>query len=139
MAPAGPDAIAVLPELISRLRTGAPGPGAASRLRASDPDTGPTEETTTMSAQAQAMDEQTAATVIAGARDRIDDLDGRIIELIQERIGVSAEVQQARMASGGRRLSLNRGMEILTRYSDALGRPGTTLAMTLLELCRGRI
>jgi chorismate mutase len=29
-------------------------------------------------------------------------------------------------------------MEILRTYGDALGRPGTTLAMTLLELCRGR-
>ncbi|KRV47172.1 chorismate mutase [Wenjunlia vitaminophila] len=87
----------------------------------------------------QVMDEQRAAQIIAGARERIDDLDARLIALIQQRMEVSAEVQRARMASGGRRLSLNREMEILNRYNDVLGRPGTTLAMTLLELCRGRV
>lgn len=84
-------------------------------------------------------DEHTAAEIIAAARNRIDDLDRQIIELIEQRIAVSAQVQQARMAAGGRRLSLNREMEILTRYREGLGRPGTTLAMTLLELCRGRV
>ncbi|MBQ0828626.1 chorismate mutase [Streptomyces tagetis] len=80
-----------------------------------------------------------AADVIAGARDRIDALDDRIIGLIQERMAVSAVVQDARITSGGRRVNLSREMEILGRYRDALGRPGTALAMTMLELCRGRI
>ncbi len=80
-----------------------------------------------------------AADVIAGARDRIDALDDRIIGLIQERMAVSAVVQDARVSSGGRRVHLSREMEILGRYRDALGRPGTALAMTMLELCRGRI
>ncbi|MER5792448.1 chorismate mutase [Streptomyces sp. NPDC001980] len=80
-----------------------------------------------------------AAAVITGARERIDALDDRIIGLIQERMAVSAVVQEARIASGGRRVNLSREMEILGHYSAALGRPGTTLAMTLLELCRGRI
>ncbi|OIK04931.1 chorismate mutase [Streptomyces monashensis] len=88
--------------------------------------------------------EATAATAapeetIAGARERIDVLDDRIIGLIQERMAVSAVVQQTRIASGGRRVHLSREMEILGRYREALGRPGTPLAMTLLELCRGRI
>jgi chorismate mutase len=91
------------------------------------------------STQVKVMDEQTAAAVIAGARQRIDGLDEQIIALIAQRMGVSAEVQQARIAAGGRRLSLNREMEILNRYSEALGKPGTTLAMTLLELCRGKV
>jgi chorismate mutase len=30
-------------------------------------------------------------------------------------------------------------MEVLNHYSDVLGKPGTALAMTLLELCRGRV
>ncbi|MYX93626.1 chorismate mutase [Streptomyces sp. SID486] len=77
--------------------------------------------------------------VIAGARERIDALDDRIIGLVQERMAVSAVVQQARIASGGRRVHLSREMDILGRYRDALGKPGTALAMTLLELCRGRI
>ncbi|MEV5848927.1 chorismate mutase [Streptomyces sp. NPDC048179] len=80
-----------------------------------------------------------AADVISGARERIDALDDRIIGLIQERMAVSAVVQEARIASGGRRVNLSREMEILGHYSDALGKPGTALAMTLLELCRGRI
>ncbi|MGW2177376.1 chorismate mutase [Streptomyces sp. NPDC001732] len=79
-----------------------------------------------------------AAALIADARARIDSLDDRIIGLIQERMAVSAVVQEARITSGGRRLSLSREMEILGQYRDALGKPGTSLAMTLLELCRGR-
>ncbi|MCG7206339.1 MULTISPECIES: chorismate mutase [Streptomyces] len=80
-----------------------------------------------------------AADVISGARERIDALDDRIIGLIQERMAVSAVVQEARVASGGRRVNLSRETEILGHWRDALGRPGTALAMTLLELCRGRI
>lgn len=80
-----------------------------------------------------------AADVITGARERIDALDDRIIGLIQERMAVSAVVQEARIASGGRRVNLSREMEILGHYREALGKPGTTLAMTLLELCRGKI
>ncbi|MEU6816515.1 chorismate mutase [Streptomyces sp. NPDC046860] len=76
---------------------------------------------------------------IDDARERIDALDDRIIGLVQERMAVSAVVQRTRIASGGRRVSLSREMEILGRYRDALGKPGTSLAMTLLELCRGRI
>ncbi|MFF4017666.1 chorismate mutase [Streptomyces sp. NPDC001843] len=81
----------------------------------------------------------TAEHTIADARERIDALDDRIIGLIQERMAVSAVVQQTRIASGGRRVHLSREMEILGRYRDALGKPGTPLAMTLLELCRGRV
>jgi len=81
----------------------------------------------------------TAEQTITDARERIDALDDRIIGLIQERVAVSAVVQEARISSGGRRVSLTRENEILSHYSDALGRPGTSLAMTLLELSRGRI
>ncbi|MCM2577652.1 chorismate mutase [Streptomyces meridianus] len=80
-----------------------------------------------------------AAAVIGDARERIDDLDGRIIGLVQERMAVSAVIQEARITSGGRRVNLSREMEILGHYRDQLGRPGTALAMTLLELCRGRV
>ncbi|MYT33223.1 MULTISPECIES: chorismate mutase [unclassified Streptomyces] len=80
-----------------------------------------------------------AAEVIQDARRRIDDLDGRIIGLIQERMAVSAVVQRERIASGGPRLSLSREMEVLGHYRDQLGRQGTALAMTLLELSRGRV
>ncbi|MBZ4018615.1 chorismate mutase [Streptomyces purpurogeneiscleroticus] len=80
-----------------------------------------------------------AAAVIGDARRRIDDLDGRIIGLVQERMAVSAVIQKERIASGGRRVNLAREMEVLEHFRDQLGRPGTALAMTLLELCRGRI
>ncbi|MET8283771.1 chorismate mutase [Streptomyces sp. NPDC048448] len=80
-----------------------------------------------------------AAGVITDARDRVDALDDRIIGLVQERMAVSAVIQKARIESGGRRVNLSREMEVLGRYRDALGKPGTSLAMTLLELCRGRI
>ncbi|CAL9447722.1 chorismate mutase [Streptomyces sp. enrichment culture] len=80
-----------------------------------------------------------AAALITGARERIDALDDRIIGLVQERMAVSAVIQKERIASGGRRVNLSREMEVLAHYRDALGKPGTTLAMTLLELCRGRI
>lgn len=77
--------------------------------------------------------------LIAEARDRIDAIDDRIIGLIQERSAVSAVVQRARVEAGGRRVNLSREMEVLTHYRGALGKPGTSLAMTLLELSRGRV
>ncbi|MEU9956232.1 chorismate mutase [Streptomyces sp. NPDC050982] len=80
-----------------------------------------------------------AADVVTGARERIDALDDRIIGLVQERMAISAVIQEARIASGGRRVNLSREMDVLGHYRDALGKPGTSLAMTLLELCRGRI
>ncbi|MDT7846620.1 chorismate mutase [Streptomyces sp. TLI_55] len=85
------------------------------------------------------MTTTTPEAVIADARERIDAIDDRIIGLIQERAAVSAVVQQTRIASGGRRVHLAREMEVLNHFSEALGKPGTSLAMTLLELCRGRI
>ncbi|WP_063787061.1 chorismate mutase [Streptomyces sp. NBRC 110028] len=78
------------------------------------------------------------AAVIGSAREHIDALDERILDLVRERMAVSASIQEARIASGGRRVNLSREMEILDRYRRTLGKPGTALAMTLLELCRGR-
>ncbi len=80
-----------------------------------------------------------AAESIMGARARIDAIDDRIIGLVQERTAISAVIQKSRIASGGRRVNLSREMEVLAHYRDALGKRGTSLAMTLLELCRGRI
>ncbi|MCZ7417131.1 MULTISPECIES: chorismate mutase [unclassified Streptomyces] len=76
---------------------------------------------------------------IATARERIDALDAEIIALVRERMAVSATIQEARIAGGGRRVHLSREMEILTRFRAELGGHGTTLAMTLLELSRGRV
>lgn len=79
-----------------------------------------------------------AAVLIADARERIDALDERIIALVRERMAVSARIQQARITSGGCRVSLSREMQILKRYRESLGKPGTAFSMTLLELCRGQ-
>ncbi|AJE85039.1 chorismate mutase domain-containing protein [Streptomyces albus] len=132
--------------------TAAPAPGATAAATAG-PEGGPAarephpagkQSAGKQSAKRQSAAEWTgarteeAAGVIAEARSRIDALDDRIIGLVQERIAVSAVVQEARITSGGRRVNLSRETEILGRYRDALDRPGTTLAMTLLELCRGR-
>ncbi|MFH8471343.1 chorismate mutase [Streptomyces sp. NPDC018000] len=106
--------------------------------------TSPVKSSTTKSDTAKSAAEKTgahtdeAAALIDNARSRIDALDDRIIGLVQERMAISAVIQEARITSGGRRINLSREMEILGQYRDALGKPGTSLAMTLLELCRGR-
>ena len=79
-----------------------------------------------------------AAELISGAREEIDVLDARILTLIQRRMAVSAQIQRARVGSGGRRVNLARELEILERYRTELGGAGTRLGMLLLELCRGR-
>jgi chorismate mutase len=76
---------------------------------------------------------------VRSGRDRIDDLDARILSLIAERVETARSVQAARIAEGGRRLDLKRETEIIARYREALGRPGVAVAMAVLELCRGRV
>ena len=75
---------------------------------------------------------------VLSGRERIDALDAQIAELVQRRIDVSRQIQAARIADGGRRVDLRRETEIIARYSATLGRPGTAIAMALLELGRGR-
>lgn len=77
-------------------------------------------------------------TAVAGGRERMDAIDAQLIELIGRRVAVSAEIQAARMTSGGRRLDLRRETEVIGRYTRELGRPGTAVALALLELGRGR-
>ncbi|MEV5173452.1 chorismate mutase [Streptomyces flaveolus] len=133
----------VLLELTPSDFPGAPGrqgPGRLSFLRAvSFRGTHHSEEPDMTTTAPDTAQDAAPDAIIADARERIDALDDRIIGLVQERMAVSAVVQQTRIASGGRRVHLSREMEILSRYRDALGKPGTSLAMTLLELSRGRI
>jgi chorismate mutase len=75
---------------------------------------------------------------VHGGRARIDALDAQIAQLVLRRNEVSRRIQAARLAEGGRRVDLRRETEIIGRYTAALGRPGTTIAMALLELGRGR-
>ena len=76
-------------------------------------------------------------TDVAAGRARIDEIDAEIIRLVQERVGVSEQVQRARRESGGPRIVHARENEIVGRWRDALGRPGTAIALALLELSRG--
>jgi len=84
--------------------------------------------------------ENTAATetTVEGGRASIDALDEQIAQLVLRRNEVSRQIQAARLAEGGRRVDLRRETEVIGRYTAALGRPGTTIAMALLELGRGR-
>lgn len=91
-----------------------------------------------VSADAEHVGQPTPAGVCSG-RAQIDDLDARILALITERVNTAADIQAARIADGGRRLDLKRETEIIARYRGALGRPGVTVALAVLELCRGRV
>jgi len=90
------------------------------------------------SRNAEHVGQPTPAGVRSG-RAQIDDLDARILALITERMNTAAGIQAARIADGGRRLDLKRETEIIARYREALGRPGVTVALAVLELCRGRV
>lgn len=92
-----------------------------------------TEDMATMTAAEQ----DTAAAHIAGLRDRLDEIDAKLIELWQERARISQEVGRTRVASGGTRLVLNRENEILDRYRTALGADGVQLALLILRAGRG--
>jgi chorismate mutase len=78
-------------------------------------------------------------TDVAAGRAQLDDIDEQIRSLVLARRQVSQQVQQLRRAAGGPRIEHSRENEILTRYSAALGRPGVSLALAVLELCRGEI
>jgi chorismate mutase len=74
---------------------------------------------------------------IAGLRERLDEIDAKIIELWLERAAISQEVGRTRVASGGTRLVLNREKEILERYRTQLGPDGVQLALLILRAGRG--
>jgi chorismate mutase len=94
------------------------------------------EPTDSTAGQDQA-DPATAATHIAGLRERIDEIDAELIRLWQERATISREVGKTRVASGGTRLVLNRENEILDRFRASLGADGVQLALLILRAGRG--
>ena len=77
------------------------------------------------------------ADAVETGRERIDRLDAELVRLIAERAAVSADVQAARRAAGGPRIVQSRENEVVGRWHAALGRPGSTIALALLELGRG--
>ena len=75
---------------------------------------------------------------VASGRARIDEIDADIVALIAERTAVSGQIQRLRQAEGGPRVVHARENEVVGRWRGALGRPGATIALALLELGRGR-
>lgn len=75
---------------------------------------------------------------ITAGRTRIDEIDAELVRLVQERTRVSEQIQRARQSAGGPRVVHARENEVVGRWRAQLGRPGSTIAMALLELGRGR-
>jgi chorismate mutase len=71
-------------------------------------------------------------------REQIDEVDAELVGIVQRRIALSKQIQAVRMAHGGRRREHSRELKIVNTYVEGLGRGGSQLALTLLELCRGR-
>lgn len=82
-------------------------------------------------------DAASAIESVAQGRAQLDAIDEQIRELVRARRATSAQVQQLRRAAGGPRIEHARENEIVSRYGDALGRPGVSLALAVLEICRG--
>jgi chorismate mutase len=76
-------------------------------------------------------------TTTVDQRAEIDALDIQLVSLIRQRLAVSREIQQARMASGGPRVVHAREAEVVARWRDELGPSGSRIALALLELSRG--
>ncbi|MGW2277829.1 chorismate mutase [Streptomyces sp. NPDC001770] len=72
-------------------------------------------------------------------RKLIDDMDARLIRLINERRTVSEEIQNERLAEGGTRTDTGREMYVISRYHEAFGPPGRDIALSLLRLSRGEL
>lgn len=81
--------------------------------------------------------EPAASGRISQLRRRIDEIDGQIIALWQERAAASKEVGATRIASGGTRLVLSREREIMERYRQGIGPDGTQVALLVLRAGRG--
>jgi chorismate mutase len=80
----------------------------------------------------------TTTTEVETGRARIDEIDAEIVRLVQERTAVSEQVQRARLQTGGPRIVHARENEVVLRWREQLGRPGSGVAVVLLELGRGR-
>lgn len=84
------------------------------------------------------LDPPATISSVEDGRARLDAIDEQIRDLVRARRDVSQQVQQLRRSAGGPRIEHARENEILVRYGDALGRPGVTLALAVLEICRGQ-
>lgn len=78
-----------------------------------------------------------AASTIRVNRARIDVIDEKIVELLEERVTLSIQIQVTRMTAGGTRLAHARENQIIRRYRGALGKLGADFAHLILKLSRG--
>jgi chorismate mutase len=85
-----------------------------------------------------ALDNDSALLEIASLREQIDAVDAELVDVVLRRIALSKQIQAVRMAHGGRRREHSRELKVVNTYVEGLGRGGSQLALTLLELCRGR-
>ena len=76
--------------------------------------------------------------MVARLRAEIDEIDAELISIVQRRIAVSKQIQAVRMSHGGPRRQHSRELKIVNGYVEGLGRGGSQLALTVLELSRGR-
>jgi chorismate mutase len=77
------------------------------------------------------------ADLIETLRARIDALDEAITHLVSQRAEVSAQIQAARVRSGGTRMELGRERVVLDHYRRELGARGPALGEAVLRVCRG--
>jgi chorismate mutase len=77
------------------------------------------------------------AEAIPVLRERIDDLDAQIANLVRSRAEVSRRIQAARIQGGGTRIELGRERVVLQGYRDVLGPDGALLGDAVLRVCRG--
>jgi chorismate mutase len=85
------------------------------------------------------LENESALLEIASLREQIDAVDAELVDTVLRRIALSKQIQAVRMAHGGRRREHSRELKVVNTYVEGLGRGGSQLALTLLELCRGRV
>lgn len=78
------------------------------------------------------------AEAIPVLRERIDELDAQIAQLVRARADVSRRIQAARVHDGGTRIELGRERVVLQGYRDVLGPDGPLLGDAVLRVCRGQ-
>jgi chorismate mutase len=85
------------------------------------------------------MTDDVTTVSISTMRQRIDEIDSAIINLWQERAGLSQQIGQARLAAGGTRLVLSREQQIMDRFREGIGTEGIPLALLVLRAGRGAL
>jgi chorismate mutase len=75
---------------------------------------------------------------LEAARMQIDQIDGAICDLIDQRRTMSRSIQEARMRLGDSRISHGRENQVIGAYGDRLGKPGVAISLAILDICRGK-